>query len=388
MQQRLISILLELMRGKTLSAPRLAAEMEVSLRTIYRDMDALSAAGIPIQSLSGKQGGFRIMDGYSLRDLPTTREEKRFLLSVLRDLAPTSPEAAALVRKLYALERGEDSAHWLQIDMGEQDETFHACRKGIEERRVVSFVYLRERGSVARDVEPLTLLFRGGQFYLFAFCRLRNNYRLFRLSRMREIHLLEEGFQPRPMSLRDWERAHPYNAAPALVLKAALHRERSVMDDFPAENVSRETDGYRIELHWWVDSWVIALILSYGPDIRVLWPPWLQRDVAELSEKAAQNHRHNIEEETKMENMDNMKFCQSCAMPLTDDILGTEKDGSPNHDYCSYCYKDGAFTQDCTMEEMIEFCVPMVSKGEPYPDEETARKAMAEFFPTLKRWKK
>ena len=51
-----------------------------------------------------------------------------------------------------------------------------------------------------------------------------------------------------------------------------------------------------------------------------------------------------------------MKFCQSCGMPLTQEILGTNADGSKNEDYCMYCYKDGKFTQDCTMEEMIEFC--------------------------------
>ena len=47
------------------------------------------------------------------------------------------------------------------------------------------------------------------------------------------------------------------------------------------------------------------------------------------------------------------KFCQSCGMPLTDDVLGTNADGSKNEDYCMYCYKDGKFLQDCTMEEML-----------------------------------
>ncbi len=88
-----------------------------------------------------------------------------------------------------------------------------------------------------------------------------------------------------------------------------------------------------------------------------------------------------------MEN-NNMKFCQSCAMPLeSPELYGTNADGSKNEDYCSYCYKDGAFTSESTMDEMIETCVPFVSKGEPWPDEDTARKAMQEFFPQLKRWK-
>ncbi|MCX7774297.1 MAG: zinc ribbon domain-containing protein [Clostridia bacterium] len=88
-----------------------------------------------------------------------------------------------------------------------------------------------------------------------------------------------------------------------------------------------------------------------------------------------------------MENTE-MKFCQSCCMPMdSEGVLGTNSDGSKSHDYCHYCYENGAFTKEETMDEMIESCVPFVSKGNPYPDEETARKAMQEIFPNLKRWK-
>lgn len=88
-----------------------------------------------------------------------------------------------------------------------------------------------------------------------------------------------------------------------------------------------------------------------------------------------------------MENTD-MKFCQSCAMPMESlDLHGTNADGSKNEDFCHYCFENGSFTKDETMEEMIETCVPFVSKGNPWPDEDTARKAMRELFPQLKRWK-
>ena len=81
-----------------------------------------------------------------------------------------------------------------------------------------------------------------------------------------------------------------------------------------------------------------------------------------------------------------MKFCQSCAMPLEgEESLGTNKDGSKNQDYCSYCYKDGAFTGDMTMEEMIGFCVPMTAKHTGKTEEET-RAEMMEYFPKMRRW--
>ena len=87
-----------------------------------------------------------------------------------------------------------------------------------------------------------------------------------------------------------------------------------------------------------------------------------------------------------------MKFCQSCGMPLTDEILGTNADGSKNEDYCIYCYRDGKFLQDCTMDEMIQHCaqfVDEVNKGLPQPitkEEYIGRMKM--YFPHLKRWRR
>lgn len=82
-------------------------------------------------------------------------------------------------------------------------------------------------------------------------------------------------------------------------------------------------------------------------------------------------------------------FCQSCGMPIgsTNEYYGKNGDGSKNKDYCSYCYDDGQFKNDCSMEEMVQVCVPHVLKKHPSMTEEQARKMMLEFFPTLARWK-
>lgn len=83
------------------------------------------------------------------------------------------------------------------------------------------------------------------------------------------------------------------------------------------------------------------------------------------------------------------RYCQSGMMPmLADEDFGTNADGSKNLDYCRYCYQKGAFLDNMTMAEMIEFCIPHVSNGDPYASPEAARKAMSESFPKLKRWAK
>ncbi|HOQ06720.1 MAG TPA: zinc ribbon domain-containing protein [Clostridiales bacterium] len=84
------------------------------------------------------------------------------------------------------------------------------------------------------------------------------------------------------------------------------------------------------------------------------------------------------------------RYCQSCGMPMgaTDELYGTNQDGTLNEDYCKYCYVNGAFTSDITMEEMIEECVPHVVSANPGMSEDEARDMMKGFFPGLKRWKK
>ena len=89
--------------------------------------------------------------------------------------------------------------------------------------------------------------------------------------------------------------------------------------------------------------------------------------------------------------MEEMKFCQSCGMPLdSEEVIGTNLDGSQNNDYCIYCYKDGKFTVNCTMEEMIEISVKHMKESgmleEQNKTEEEARQFMYSFFPKLKRW--
>ena len=82
------------------------------------------------------------------------------------------------------------------------------------------------------------------------------------------------------------------------------------------------------------------------------------------------------------------KYCQSCGMPIgaEKEMLGTNEDGSTNEDFCKYCYENGAYTYNCTMNEMIELCVPHMASAGSGMSEDEARNMMNGFFPMLKRW--
>jgi len=86
--------------------------------------------------------------------------------------------------------------------------------------------------------------------------------------------------------------------------------------------------------------------------------------------------------------MEDTKFCQSCAMPIggNEEILGTNADGSKNPDYCIYCYKDGKYTSEISMDEMIDFCAPYMAENDESMTEESARMQLKQIMPNLKRW--
>ena len=84
--------------------------------------------------------------------------------------------------------------------------------------------------------------------------------------------------------------------------------------------------------------------------------------------------------------MEDQNYCQSCGMPMAEEIRGTEKDGKISEDYCKFCYENGEFKQDFTMEQMIEFCIPLVVQNSDM-DEQSVTVMLNKFIPQLKRWK-
>lgn len=82
-----------------------------------------------------------------------------------------------------------------------------------------------------------------------------------------------------------------------------------------------------------------------------------------------------------------LKICQSCGMPMKEEQYGTNENGSRNEKYCTYCYQQGKFTAECTLEQMVEFCAPFEVEGGRCKNLEEARSALMKYFPTLERWK-
>ena len=196
---RLFAIVNYLLTHPRASAAELAGRFEVSTRTIYRDVEALSAAGVPVYAERGRGGGVRLMDGYAVGKALFTAEEQDRLLSALSLLSATAalPEKA-LLEKLSALFR-RPAVDWIDVDFSRwgseaaEHATFETIRRAILEKRLLRFDYIAADGKMAgRTICPAKLTFKHHAWYLQGFCLLRGAYRTFKIVRMCSVEALEE----------------------------------------------------------------------------------------------------------------------------------------------------------------------------------------------------
>ncbi len=418
---RLLEITILLMNRENVTAGELAERFGVSVRTVYRDVETLSLAGIPVAMSRGRGGGISLMKDFTLsRSIVTGEERDSILLSLQAFQATRYPDGDRALEKLSGLFR-RDPSQWVRIDFSPwesgpgSEEKLRLIRQAILEYRVVRMDYVNSGNRrSSREIEPLLLFYKAHSWYLSAWCRERRGFRTFRFSRIRRLSLTGERFQPRPepQSVPGWTGEF-HGESLRLVAQFRQQAASRLYDDFDERLLTENADGtITLRVDFWEDEWVYGYLLSFGENVRVLEPPRLRAllreriramqknyeepDKVDIQLSASLGYTHSQEEDPPKKRKDGdvmmengMKFCQSCAMPLTsDEVKGTEKDGSRSEDYCAYCYKDGAFLGDCTMEEMIESCIEPCLKEHVYPDAETARQEMRKFFPMLKRWQK
>ncbi len=405
---RLFSLLYLLLDRGQMTAPALARELEVSVRTIYRDVDALSAAGIPIYATRGRGGGVALMERYVLDRTVLTEEEQARLLTALRTF-PESEDTREILTKLSGLFRrpGED---WIQVELspwrraGDHEARFEFFRNAILGHRVLRLTYLGSYGGTScRRVIPARLVFKGRAWYLQGWCLEKNAYRTFRLSRVLESEDTGES-RMLPMPPPDIEAGFGVLPGSPIVLRFSPAMAYRVYDEFDLADITRESDGaLRVSACLPADGWLCGYLLSFGVGVEVLSPAYLREQLAILAREIYQAHGKpdsycqdylgildpSLRKERPMMDPKEMKFCQSCGMPMTEEhIHGTEEDGTRSKDYCSYCYQGGKFVSEMTMEEMIDFCAKPMAASNPGMTEEQAKAQMRQFFPMLLRWKK
>ncbi|PZD93090.1 DNA-binding transcriptional regulator [Paenibacillus sambharensis] len=295
---RLLAITVLLLGRKRVTAAELAERFEVTMKTIYRDMETLGMAGLPIVSHQGAAGGYEIMEQFTLdRQLVTGREIASLLAALKgmhyalddRTFASLEEKIRALLTKTDEQDGDKHSAElvfdfhpWGQGPLN-RDKVI-LFRKAIRERRRVRLRYLDGSGEESfRSVEPYTLIMKGSSWYVQAYCTLREDYRLFRLSRVMEPVLEQQTFimrNPPELETIGWKREWSGHTEIEVILcyrPEALHR---VLDIFRPDQIRYEADGScRVQACLPVDDWFHSMLLSFGAQVKVLHPPSLAEEI-------------------------------------------------------------------------------------------------------------
>lgn len=307
MINRLLSIIYILMNKGTVTAAELAERFEVSVRTIYRDIDTLSMAGIPVYTTKGRGGGISLTEQFVLNKMLVSKKEQKQILAALTSLRETGmQEEEAILEKLgdFFMEKPEN---WVAIDFsdwsGRRQALFQQIKDAILNRRILQFDYYGAHGDMSRRcVEPVQLLFKEYTWYVRAFCRDRQAMRLFKVLRMKRVETLSETFAVRS-DMTDGARTEPIfpsekNTAagnigdvpndnipdappePEIVLWIDKREAYRIYDRFDEEEITVLPDEhFEVHYHCTLDDWVYGMILSFGPSAKVLEPLYVKEEI-------------------------------------------------------------------------------------------------------------
>ncbi|MFR5683641.1 MAG: helix-turn-helix transcriptional regulator, partial [Clostridia bacterium] len=198
---RLFEIVYLLLKRKTITAKELANRFEVSTRTIYRDVEILSNAKIPIYTTKGKGGGISLLDDYVLNKSILSEEEQNQILFALQSMEKINNQSEKKILEKVSTIFNKSKTNWIEVDfsdwgtIGETENTFQLIKEAVLNRQVLEFIYYNSYGQEnKRKVEPLQIYFKDKAWYLKAYCREKQDYILFKISRMKDIRILEESF--------------------------------------------------------------------------------------------------------------------------------------------------------------------------------------------------
>lgn len=290
---RLIGILSELLQKDTVTAPELARRFEVSRRTINRDIEDLCMAGIPVSTRQGAGGGISIMEGYRVDKTLLTSRDMQMILAGLRSLDSVSGNHyySRLMEKLQPgasdFINGRDSvlidlSSWYKDALAPKIE---AIQTAIDGKHLLTFQYYGPKGESSRCIEPYYLVFKWASWYVWGWCRDREDFRLFKLNRMEQTAVSAEEFESREVPLPDLrdERVFPGG----IHVKALFEPEMKwrLVEEYGPYCFAEQPDG-KLLFHGEYTNRenLTRWLLAFGDKVRLLEPEDLRAELLKAAE--------------------------------------------------------------------------------------------------------
>lgn len=295
---RLFEIVYILLNKKTVTAKELAEHFEVSQRTIYRDIDTLNLAGIPVYTNKGKGGGISLLENFVLNKSILNENEQTEILSALKGLSVVkSTETDQILNKLSTL-FNKNTVNWLEVDFSDWSYTnshhFHLLKTAILDRVVTEFDYYSTYGEKThRKIEPIQLWFKHRAWYIKGFCLEKQDVRLFKLTRIKNLIVTDNPFAARNLLSACYENEPPENRRKDVTLKLKIAPQMTyrIYDDFDEDQVAKHEDGsFTVTVTYPEDEWVYGFVLSFGEYIEVLEPERIRNVLREKLHKSLEKY--------------------------------------------------------------------------------------------------
>lgn len=284
---RLFSILMMIINKEKITAKELAEHYQVSVRTIQRDIDTLSMAGIPIYAESGKNGGYQLLDGYKLDMNFLNTKEAKVIRSILDNLGQIAPylDIKAISNKFSAipLKEPQDDKLVMQltplINEGNLRNNIEIIAKARDSYHKIYMRYIDINfQETDRIICPYTLVMMGTTWYVYGYCDLREDFRIFKLSRIVECSLLNEEFfvkeTPKPAPWENNLDSERENTKIILEVDKVLQGKISDYVDY--KDCIIKNDKIIVTLNYPVDQWLYSFLFGLVPYVKILEPTWLR----------------------------------------------------------------------------------------------------------------
>ena len=285
-QSRLFKIVYHLLEKGKSTAPELAKKFEVSIRTIYRDLDTISAAGVPIYATQGRGGGIFIMSDFVLNKSLLSEQEKEQILMALQGISATEyNQTDELLIKLGGLFQSKVT-NWIEVDFSEwykntpNYNVFNLIKNAIFNQNMITFSYFAQEGNYSnRTVEPIKLIFKNKDWYLYGFCLLRNDFRFFKLTRIKDLEISSDTFRRAVENIPKVETVIKNKNFIHAKLKFSPKVAFRVYDEF-TDDVSKDNQGnLYVNIDLPDNETLFSYILSFGDNIEILEPDYLRHSM-------------------------------------------------------------------------------------------------------------
>lgn len=296
---RLIGILSVLLQKEKVTAPELAETFEVSRRTINRDIEDLCKAGIPISTVQGVGGGIRIMDGYRMDRTILTSRDMQMIMAGLRSLDSVSGSRyyVKLMEKIRAgsseYVNGSESilidlSSWYKDSLAPKVEVI---QNAIEERKVICFDYYAPNGDSTREIEPYYLIFKWSSWYVWGYCRLREDFRMFKLNRMEKIIQTQVDVEKREVKMPDLSTKKIFPEEIKFKAVFDVSMKWHLIEEFGPDSFRVQDDGMLLFEHEYTDrEGLITWMLSCRDKVTVLEPESVREELLHITSEIAKKY--------------------------------------------------------------------------------------------------